>query len=159
MIDLASGCGMPFRTTGSGSETDSQAIVKHSHRAAASVHLQAFQHRLQVPPEAFDRRYLDALVGTVRIDNRRAKGGHLHSGVLFSYHATLQAGVHRNELRSLAEDILMCGLELLHDFAFRLRLPTGVAAGVLRLEARQAAGGCDHACQPLLAALDRTALA
>src|SRR5208283_5692403 len=144
MIDPASGCGMPFRPTGSGSGTDSQAIVKHSLRAAVLWRSQAFQHGLQVLPEAFDSGYLDALVGTVRIDNGRAKRRHLHSGVLFSYHATLQAGVHRNELRRLTEDILMRGLELLHDFAFRLWLPTGVAAGVLHLEPRQAARRSDH---------------
>src|ERR1035437_7980766 len=47
------------------------------------------QHRLQVLPEALDRRYLDALVGAVGIDDGRPKRHHLHAGILLADDAAL----------------------------------------------------------------------
>src|SRR5664280_2484277 len=63
----------------------------------------AFQHRLQVLPETLDGRDLDALVGAVGIDDGWAERHHLHAGILLADHAALQAGVHGNQLRGLAE--------------------------------------------------------
>jgi hypothetical protein len=57
-------------------------------------HLDRFKYRLQVFPEAIHRGNLHALVGAVRVDDRRAKRNHLHPGIFFADDAALEAGVH-----------------------------------------------------------------
>src|ERR1039458_4589694 len=91
----------------------------------------AFQHRLEVLPEALDRRNLDALVGAVGIDDGWAERDHLHAGIFFADHAALQARVHGNQFGGLAEELLVHRLELAHDFASGLGLPSGIAAAML----------------------------
>ena len=67
--------------------------------------------------------------------------------------------MHRDQLPWRPEDLLVHVLQLLHDLASRLRLPTRIAAAVLRFESGQPAGRRDHARRRVLAAFDRAALA
>ena len=79
--------------------------------------------------------------------------------MFFADNAALQAGVHGDQFRKLAQDLLMYRLGLAHDIACRLGLPTWVAAGVLHFKICQPEYGRYHASGCQFAALDGAALA
>ena len=65
--------------------------------------LNSFQGRLEVLPEALDRRYLDALVWAMGIYDGRAERHHLHARILLADYAAFQSRVHGDQLGGLAE--------------------------------------------------------
>src|SRR5271167_360469 len=125
-----------FQTSPEGPESISYCKITSTKVTCVWPSSDVLQHGFKVLPEALHGRYLHPFVRAVGIDDGRTERHHLHPGIFFADHAALQAGVHSDQLGRFTEELLVYCLQLAHDLAVRLGLPSGVASRVLHFEPR-----------------------
>src|SRR5664279_3024193 len=120
---------------------------------AVSKALDSFQKAGEERPEGSHRRDLQTLARAMHVHDMRPERDHLHARILFADHAALQARVHGEKFRRLAQNLVVHRLARAHDVALRFGLPSGIAAAVRHFKPRHAEHRGYHSGGGPLAAL------